>query len=129
MSPSKHVAVLIATLIALHSAQAQFGTTVTSSFEAFTSEDSLTATSTGSAPIVAQSTITSAAAEPSTAAAGDLSTVSITAAPEYQNAPSCLQDCLYHVEFGFEAGLLPELLGCSRSVLPFLSIISQLIFQ
>jgi hypothetical protein len=66
--PSKHVTVLIASLIALHSAQAQFATIVTGDSEAFTSENTATSTAVAvahsSAPVVAQSTITSAAQSP-----------------------------------------------------------------
>lgn len=133
MGGSKHVAILIASLIGLHGARAQLST-VRAGGETFTLGDTATSTAvaeggntiekTSTAPQIAQSTITSIT-EPSTAAAGDLATVSITAAPGYQVAPACLQECLYFDLDGIQGGLyLPELLGCYTSVPPPLPFIS-----
>jgi hypothetical protein len=62
-------------------------------------------------------TITSAAGALTTASAGDLATVSMTADANYQIAGTCIQECLFWVEGKIPNGLgLPYQLGCLRNI-------------
>jgi hypothetical protein len=131
MTVSKHVAIFIASLIAFYGTQARAQETIATSVaggDAPTMGDTATSTAvarpgsidqTSTATTeVAHSTITSQS-EPSTAAAGDLATVSITAAPGYQVGQNCIKSCLYYDQDNFgQDALLPIELGCDTSV-PF----------
>jgi hypothetical protein len=130
MLRSKNLSILTSILITLHGVLAledavSIATSVAGGEPATLNlGGGITSSSNGEATetaIVAASSTTTGNGEAviTTAPAGDLSTVSIDAAPGYQIAGSCVKDCLFGELEGEPDGLmLPLELGCYRS-LPF----------
>ncbi len=115
MTSSNHVAILISTLIALHGARGLEIIPGTASADGNPFAFAAAAVASG-----ADTTSFSSASSPG---AGDLATVSITAAPGYRSAQACVQECLYF-DIPAITGILglPYRLGCftlAPPILPF----------